>query len=75
MKKQIKKKRKETWLLLGMVEGKVYCRYMGLHSQRQGQGHLEESRMVMTLSHVGRGGEERQKPGAKPGGQRYKENG
>lgn len=29
---------------------------MGLRSQRQGQGHLEESRMVMTLSHVGRGG-------------------
>lgn len=30
--------------------------------------------MVMTLSHVGRGRGEGQEPGAKPGGQRYKEN-
>ena len=38
-----------------MVEEKVYYRYVGEHSQRQ--GHLGESRVVMTLSHVQRGGE------------------
>ena len=35
-----------------MVEEKVYYRYVGEHSQRQ--GHLGESRVNMTLSHVRR---------------------
>jgi hypothetical protein len=41
-----------------MVEEKVYYRYVGEHSQRQ--GHLGESRGDMSLNHVGRwGGEEK----------------
>ena len=36
-----------------MVE-RVYYRYVGEHSQRQ--GHLGESRVDMTLSHIGRWG-------------------
>ena len=39
-----------------MVEEKVYYRYVGEHSQRQ--THLGESRVVMTLNHVVRGGGE-----------------
>lgn len=34
----------ETWLFLGMMEDKVYCKYEGEHSQRR----LEGSRLNMT---------------------------
>ena len=36
-----------------MVEEKVYYRYVGEHSQRQ--THLGESRVLLTINHVGRG--------------------
>jgi hypothetical protein len=36
-------KQRRTWLLLGMVEDKVYSRFEGLNTQK----HLEESRLNM----------------------------
>lgn len=44
------KGKERAWQLLGMVKEKAFYRYVGEHSQRQ--GHLKESRVDMTLSHV-----------------------
>lgn len=41
--KKKKQTNKKTWLLLGMVEEKVYCGYEGRYSERQ--RHLGESRV------------------------------
>lgn len=54
MKKEKNRKRKQAWLHQGVVEGNVYCRYEGELSHRQKS--LVESKVDMTLSHVGRGG-------------------
>ena len=48
---KLRNKKERTWLLLGVVEEKVLCRYVGEHSQRQ--EHLGESRVGMIrLSYV-----------------------
>lgn len=46
--KEIKRKRREPWLLLDMAEQKVYYQHVGDHSQSQGP--LGESRVDITLS-------------------------
>lgn len=46
-------------MLQGIVED-VYCRYMGQHCQRQGQGHLGESRVLMTRMSCAMWGEARE---------------
>lgn len=48
-----KEKKEKIFLFVGVVEEKVYYRYIGEHSQRQ--GHQGEHRMGMALSHVKKG--------------------
>lgn len=54
-----------TWLILCMMEV-FYCRYWGEHSQRE--GHLEKSRVNMTMSwsRWGEGEWERRRGGTRP---------
>lgn len=64
-------KKEGVWLLLGVVEEKVYYRHMGAHSQR----HLGESRVDMTLRHMKRWRGERRGGGEEIGtaARRHKE--
>lgn len=56
-KKENRKERNLTRLLLGMVKKKVYYRYVGEHSYRP--THLGEYSIVVTLNHVGTWGGKR----------------
>ena len=83
MKNKIKRKGKERkGLFLGLVEKKVYCKYVGEHSPWQGDPKRVQSAQDQTdLGHVERGrgreiGDRRQRNQVQqPGGQRYRKEG
>lgn len=66
--KRNKRKRKGTPLLLGVMEDKAYCGYVGEHSQRnrsRGKFRVYMTRLSCAMWGEGGGeGEERREPGA-----------
>lgn len=76
-KRRNKKEKKWTWLFLGVVEEKDFCRYVGEHRQRQ--QHLGEYRVDMTKLSWAVWGEAARRRDRnqleQPGDQGYKESG